>query len=171
MREPPNRKGGVLSKTTAVIIFLLVSSTFAFGQSDWRASWEGYIGDYFPMVDSISEPGLQNFWYLELAPGPHWESIDTTGSLAHWFPIDTLQDSIGGMCPLEFIRVENDSLTFRTLACHGLAFRFEGRFTIAPQLFGDHENQAVLVGVLSYIRRGKVVLTGRVSFKFEEAGD
>jgi hypothetical protein len=166
-----SRKEGVLSKMTVVILALFVWNTIALGQSDWRASWKGYIGNYFPIMDSISEPMLQNFWYLQLEPGPHWKSIDTSGSLAQWFPIDSLQDSIGGMCPLEFIRLENDSLTFRTLACHGLAFRFEGRFTMAPQLFVHRENEAVLVGVLLYMRRGKVVLAGKVSFKFEEGGD
>jgi hypothetical protein len=170
-RAHVSRKESVLSKTPFVILALFVWNTIALGQSDWRASWKGYVGDYFPIMDSISEPGLQNFWYLEVAPGPHWESIDTTGSLAHWFPIDTLQDSIGGMCPLEFIRLENDSLTFRTLACHGLSFRFECRFTMAPQLFVHREHEAVLVGVLSYMRRGKVVLAGKVSFKFVEGGD
>jgi len=158
-------------RTTAVIIILLFSSTFAFGQTDWRASWKGYIGDYFPIVDSISEPGLQHFWYLELRPSSHWESVDTTGSLAHWFPIDAIQDSIGGSCPLEYIRFADDSLSFQTMDCHGLAFRFEGRFTMAPQLFVRCPNQSVLVGVLSYIRRGIVVLSGRVSFEFEDSAD
>ena len=161
----------MLSKTTTVIAILLATKALAFGQSDWRASWQGYIGNYFPIKDSISERMLRKFWYLELELGDHWESIDTSGSLAHWFPIDPVQDSIGGMCPLKFVKLGNDSLFFRTEDCHGLAFLFEGRFTMPPQQFVLHVDEVVLVGVLSYIRRGEVALTGRVCFKFEEGGD
>ena len=160
-----------MSRTAVVVILLLISSANAPGQSDWRASWKGYVGDYFPILDSISAPGLQHFWYLELRPSSHWESVDTTGSLAHWFPIEAIQDSIGGSCPLEYLRIADDSLSFQTMACHGLAFRFEGRFTMAPQLFVHRENEAVLVGVLSYMRWGEVVLAGKVSFLFHESAD